>query len=132
VNPQLDGGSGVTVQPHHIPALTVIVHKDETGYGMKVSGDKPVYVQSVKEGKSAFVTFCCCCFFIKAVNYVLPELTFQNGKGRLSRTDFQIKAPWVMISLSRVQDPMRGMHFSTYLILSAAVGSRVYTASNRN
>jgi hypothetical protein len=110
VNPQLDGGSGITVQPHHIPALTVIVHKDETGYGMKVSGDKPVYVQSVKEGKSAFVTFVVVVvvvYFIKAVNDVLPELTFQNGKGRLSRTDFQIKAPWVITSLSRVQDAMR-------------------------
>ncbi|XP_023714771.1 rho guanine nucleotide exchange factor 12 isoform X5 [Cryptotermes secundus] len=53
VNPQVDGGSGVTVQPHHIPAVTVIVYKDETGYGMKVSGDKPVYVQSVKEGGAA-------------------------------------------------------------------------------
>ena len=39
---------------HHIPVVTVIVHKDENGYGMKVSGDKPVYVQSVKEGKSVF------------------------------------------------------------------------------
>lgn len=48
-NTQLDGG-GVTVQPHHIPVITVIVNKDDSGYGMKVSGDKPVYVQSVKEG----------------------------------------------------------------------------------
>jgi hypothetical protein len=98
VNPQLDGGSGVTVQPHHIPALTVIVHKDETGYGMKVSGDKPVYVQSVKEGKPAFVTFVVV-YFVKEVNDVLPEIIFQNGKGRLSKTDFQIKASWVMASL---------------------------------
>ncbi|KAJ9590308.1 hypothetical protein L9F63_027854, partial [Diploptera punctata] len=52
VNPQLDGG-GVTLQPHHIPVTTVIVHKDENGYGMKVSGDNPVYVQSVKEGGAA-------------------------------------------------------------------------------
>ncbi|KAJ4436325.1 hypothetical protein ANN_18956 [Periplaneta americana] len=37
--------------PHHIPVVTVIVHKDENGYGMKVSGDNPVYVQSVKEGE---------------------------------------------------------------------------------
>ncbi|XP_069677128.1 rho guanine nucleotide exchange factor 12 isoform X3 [Periplaneta americana] len=39
--------------PHHIPVVTVIVHKDENGYGMKVSGDNPVYVQSVKEGGAA-------------------------------------------------------------------------------
>ncbi|XP_026470649.1 uncharacterized protein LOC113374903 [Ctenocephalides felis] len=32
---------------------TVIVNKDNAGYGMKVSGDKPVYVQSVKDGGAA-------------------------------------------------------------------------------
>lgn len=31
--------------------VVLVVHKDENGYGMKVSGDNPVYVQSVKEGK---------------------------------------------------------------------------------
>jgi hypothetical protein len=54
----LDGGGGTAVQPHHLPFVTVIVHKDENGYGMKVSGDKPVYVQSVKEGKSVFAASC--------------------------------------------------------------------------
>lgn len=29
---------------------TLVIHKDETGFGMKVSGDNPVYVVSVKEG----------------------------------------------------------------------------------
>lgn len=29
---------------------TVVVYKDDSGYGMKVSGDNPVYIQSVKEG----------------------------------------------------------------------------------
>lgn len=29
----------------------VVVVRDEKGYGMKVSGDNPVYVQSVKPGK---------------------------------------------------------------------------------
>lgn len=29
----------------------VVVNKDEKGYGMKVSGDNPVFVQSVKQGK---------------------------------------------------------------------------------
>ncbi|XP_046401357.1 rho guanine nucleotide exchange factor 11 isoform X3 [Ischnura elegans] len=33
--------------------VTVVVHKDDTGYGMKVSGDNPVYVQAVKEGGAA-------------------------------------------------------------------------------
>lgn len=34
---------------HHYTTLTIT--KDSKGYGMKVSGDNPVYVQSVKEGK---------------------------------------------------------------------------------
>jgi hypothetical protein len=50
-NPHLDGRGGGAVQQHHIQYVTLIVHKDENGYGMKVSGDKPVYVQSVTEGK---------------------------------------------------------------------------------
>ncbi|RZC41764.1 hypothetical protein BDFB_003197 [Asbolus verrucosus] len=29
--------------------VQVVVNRDERGYGMKVSGDNPVYVQSVKE-----------------------------------------------------------------------------------
>lgn len=33
--------------------VRVVVNRDDRGYGMKVSGDKPVYVQSVKEGKQA-------------------------------------------------------------------------------
>lgn len=58
------GGSGGGGRPaslmdstsnHHHPSQTsivrVVVNKDERGYGMKVSGDNPVYVQSVKEGK---------------------------------------------------------------------------------
>lgn len=35
--------------------VRVIVNRDEKGYGMKVSGDNPVYVQSVKEGKILFI-----------------------------------------------------------------------------
>lgn len=35
----------------HGQVLKVIVNRDDKGYGMKVSGDKPVYVQSVKEGE---------------------------------------------------------------------------------
>lgn len=46
------GGGGAagggTVEP--APVATLVVYKDEAGYGMKVSGDNPVYVQSVKEG----------------------------------------------------------------------------------
>ncbi|XP_023248166.1 rho guanine nucleotide exchange factor 12 isoform X2 [Copidosoma floridanum] len=44
------GGSGIG---EAVPVATVVVYKDQMGYGMKVSGDKPVYVQSVKEGGAA-------------------------------------------------------------------------------
>ncbi|XP_003701940.1 rho guanine nucleotide exchange factor 2 isoform X8 [Megachile rotundata] len=49
------GGGGATgggtVEP--APVAILVVYKDEAGYGMKVSGDNPVYVQSVKEGGAA-------------------------------------------------------------------------------
>ncbi|XP_034243741.1 rho guanine nucleotide exchange factor 12-like, partial [Thrips palmi] len=39
---------------HHYQQITTITVKmDDKGYGMKVSGDNPVYVQSVKEGGAA-------------------------------------------------------------------------------
>lgn len=38
--------------------VQVVVNKDERGYGMKVSGDNPVYVQSVKEGKFIRSFYC--------------------------------------------------------------------------
>lgn len=34
--------------------LELIIQKDKNGYGMKVSGENPVYVDSVKEGGAAF------------------------------------------------------------------------------
>ncbi|GAB0090164.1 uncharacterized protein DMENIID0001_048560 [Sergentomyia squamirostris] len=34
-------------------ALTLTIHKDSNGYGMKVSGDNPVYVESVKPNGAA-------------------------------------------------------------------------------
>jgi len=42
--------------PSNFPStttLTVLVVKDERGYGMKVSGDNPVFVQSVKQSGAA-------------------------------------------------------------------------------
>ena len=49
------GGGGVAGQGGGSPGdllsvTTLVIHKDDAGYGMKVSGDNPVYVQSVKEG----------------------------------------------------------------------------------
>ena len=32
----------------------VIIQKDEKGYGLTVSGDNPVFVQSVKEGETFY------------------------------------------------------------------------------
>lgn len=40
---------GGAVEP--APIATLVVYKDDAGFGMKVSGDNPVYVQSVKEGR---------------------------------------------------------------------------------
>ncbi|XP_020285964.1 rho guanine nucleotide exchange factor 11 isoform X2 [Pseudomyrmex gracilis] len=43
--------SGGVVEP--APIATLVLYKDDAGFGMKVSGDNPVYVQSVKEGGAA-------------------------------------------------------------------------------
>ncbi|XP_041986032.1 rho guanine nucleotide exchange factor 11 isoform X2 [Aricia agestis] len=48
------GGGGVATSPGADNLLTVTVARDEHGYGMKVSGDNPVYVQSVKEHGAAW------------------------------------------------------------------------------
>ncbi|CAH2235208.1 jg10460 [Pararge aegeria aegeria] len=47
------GGAG-GASPAGEDLLTVTVVRDEHGYGMKVSGDNPVYVQSVKEHGAAW------------------------------------------------------------------------------
>lgn len=48
-NNSLDGS--ISISPtSNFHTVVVVVHKDENGYGMNVSGDNPVYVQSVKEG----------------------------------------------------------------------------------
>ncbi|XP_039279268.1 rho guanine nucleotide exchange factor 12-like isoform X3 [Nilaparvata lugens] len=47
------GGGGSGGGTASLPHTKIVVHKDEKGYGMKVSGDNPVYVQSVKEGGAA-------------------------------------------------------------------------------
>ncbi|XP_050325282.1 uncharacterized protein LOC126756342 isoform X2 [Bactrocera neohumeralis] len=39
--------------PKNFQFLTLTVRKDENGYGMKVSGDNPVFVESVKPGGAA-------------------------------------------------------------------------------
>ncbi|XP_072764898.1 rho guanine nucleotide exchange factor 12 isoform X1 [Anoplolepis gracilipes] len=43
--------SGGAIEP--APIATLVIYKDDAGFGMKVSGDNPVYVQSVKEGGAA-------------------------------------------------------------------------------
>uniref|UniRef100_A0A0K8TH39 PDZ domain-containing protein n=1 Tax=Lygus hesperus TaxID=30085 RepID=A0A0K8TH39_LYGHE len=49
--PGRESSHHMTTLPTHCTTLTI--YKDEKGYGMKVSGDNPVYVQSVKEGGAA-------------------------------------------------------------------------------
>lgn len=46
-----EASAGTPVSALDARVVVVIVQKDEHGYGMKVSGDNPVFVQSVKEGK---------------------------------------------------------------------------------
>ncbi|XP_030386773.1 uncharacterized protein LOC115633450 isoform X2 [Scaptodrosophila lebanonensis] len=42
-----------SASPKNFQYLTLTVRKDEIGYGMKVSGDNPVFVESVKPGGAA-------------------------------------------------------------------------------
>lgn len=42
------------VPPAGLVQRCVIIQKDENGFGLTVSGDNPVFVQLVKEGKLAF------------------------------------------------------------------------------
>lgn len=37
----------------HGNTIDLVIHKDSSGYGMKVSGDNPVFVESVKPGQAA-------------------------------------------------------------------------------
>lgn len=47
------GGASIGGGPEPAPVATLVVYADDAGYGMKVSGDNPMYVQSVKEGGAA-------------------------------------------------------------------------------
>lgn len=49
-----NGGRPASLMDHNqgqAHVVRVVVNRDEKGYGMKVSGDNPVFVQSVKEGE---------------------------------------------------------------------------------
>ncbi|XP_071053113.1 rho guanine nucleotide exchange factor 11 isoform X2 [Onthophagus taurus] len=67
-SPTQHSGSSTIVQ--------VIVNRDEKGYGMKVSGDNPVYVQSVKPGGAAE----------KAGLYAGDKIIEVNGENVMSST----------------------------------------------
>ena len=43
----------------HLIQHCVIIQRDEKGYGLTVTGDNPVYVQSVKEGLHDVYSFFC-------------------------------------------------------------------------
>lgn len=66
-----------------VAVATLVVYKDDAGYGMKVSGDNPVFVVSVKAGelllyillliiviflnwKKYFLIMVICCLFLAA------------------------------------------------------------------
>lgn len=49
----LTSGSNGSEKPKQ-QFLELIIHKDKNGYGMKVSGENPVYVDSVKDGGAAY------------------------------------------------------------------------------
>lgn len=59
LRPSVGAGAGAissgAIEP--APIATLVVYKDDAGFGMKVSGDNPVYVQSVKEGPNKSFTF---------------------------------------------------------------------------
>lgn len=44
---------GMNAGANQMVQRCVIITRDENGYGLTVSGDNPVFVQSVKEGESA-------------------------------------------------------------------------------
>lgn len=58
------GGGGGVASPgggnpgELIPVTILVIYKDDAGYGMKVSGNNPVFIQSVKKGinKNSIVT----------------------------------------------------------------------------
>lgn len=50
----------------------IIIHRDENGYGLTVSGDNPVYVQSVKPGECEQFYYYCHYFEIN-IDYVLKN-----------------------------------------------------------
>lgn len=45
-----DSGPGLEGDPY--PLRTVGIHRGERGYGVTVSGESPVIVQDVKDGKN--------------------------------------------------------------------------------
>uniref|UniRef100_A0A182LRF7 PDZ domain-containing protein n=1 Tax=Anopheles culicifacies TaxID=139723 RepID=A0A182LRF7_9DIPT len=74
--------------------LILTVNKDATGYGMKVSGDKPVFVESVKPGGAArraglmpddMILKVKQCGSDKDMPSDVVELTVQRGSNRMQR-----------------------------------------------
>lgn len=53
-----DSGPGLEGDPY--PLRTVGIHRGERGYGVTVSGESPVIVQDVKDGKNFLIlSFMC-------------------------------------------------------------------------
>ncbi|XP_050312480.1 rho guanine nucleotide exchange factor 11 [Anthonomus grandis grandis] len=88
---------------HSLPnVVRVVVTRDNDGYGMKVSGDNPVYVQSVKEGGPAE----------KAGLHAGDKIIHVNGKNVKHSTHTEVVAlikaqPQVVLTVQQSSSPLR-------------------------
>lgn len=92
---------------HHYTTLTII--KDSKGYGMKVSGDNPVYVQSVKDGNDLHI------FNLASIEIGLSDFVLNFMKS--------FDPCWLGCSLAinlslNVFSPKRGQNFCTVFLNS--------------
>jgi len=55
----LTNTDGTEPQNLQLRQRTVIVQRDEKGYGFSVTGDNPVFIQIVKESRPLFFTYIC-------------------------------------------------------------------------
>lgn len=56
-----DSGPGLEGDPY--PLRTVVIHRGERGYGVTVSGESPVIVQDVKDGKAFSILLQTLCMY---------------------------------------------------------------------
>ncbi|XP_074038354.1 rho guanine nucleotide exchange factor 2 isoform X3 [Leptinotarsa decemlineata] len=106
-SPAGGGGRPASLMDHtqsQPQVVRVVVNRDEKGYGMKVSGDNPVYVQSVKEGGAAE----------KAGLHAGDKIIKVNGVNVMNSTHTQVVAlikssSQVVLSVQQRSNPIRNM-----------------------